>query len=187
MKVIHALTLFAALGAGPASAAKDFTGRIARFGTVGLGQEQYLPATCAYACRSTMAMWMLECPDDPSAHADMHAGMMHHASPECFAANDPFLTSLAWCIKTHCADKDLSVSVLERFWEMNVAGRKDDQPLPKYSYQDALARIKVTPTGKYNSSLVLNETQLVDEFFYSMVYGSLYGIEINIGLTNQYT
>lgn len=70
---------------------------------------------------------------------------------------------------------------------MNVAGRKDVQPLPKYSYQDGLARVTAPPTAVHNSSLVLNSTELVSDFFYSMVYGSLEGIEINISLCNQYT
>ena len=38
---------------GPA-AAKDFFGRVAHAGTVGLSQEQYASVTCTYACRSTM-------------------------------------------------------------------------------------------------------------------------------------
>ncbi|EAQ90388.1 hypothetical protein CHGG_02323 [Chaetomium globosum CBS 148.51] len=177
------------------AAAKDFYGRIAH-GTIGLGQAQYAPVTCAYACRSSMGSWMLDCGDsddsehgDHGGHNDMDMSSGHMMSmmptPHCYATNDPFLMSLAWCIKSHCPDH-LTISQLEEFWEMNVAGRNDEQPLPKYSYQDALARITTTPTTTYNSSSVLNGTQLVDEFFYSMVYGSLEGIEINIALDNQY-
>ncbi|KAG7284023.1 hypothetical protein NEMBOFW57_010381 [Staphylotrichum longicolle] len=175
---------------GPADAAKDFFGRVARQGTVGLGQEQYAPVTCAYACRSSIAGWMLDCPD--AEHHDHGHGesrgmmMMAMPSPACYASNDPFLTSLAWCIKTRCPE-DIPNSLLERYWEMNAAGRKDVQPLPKYSYQDALARVTTPPTAVHNSSLVLNSTELVSDFFYSMVYGSLEGIEINISLCNQYT
>ncbi|KAK3299525.1 uncharacterized protein B0H64DRAFT_337564 [Chaetomium fimeti] len=179
------------------TAAKDFYGRIAH-GTIGLGQAQYAPVTCAYACRSSMGSWMLDCGHgdhgDDSHHGDHGGGdsdmssghmMSMMPTPECYATNDPFLMSLAWCIKTHCPG-DLTISQLEEFWEMNVAGRNEEQPLPKYSYQDALDRITATPTTVYNSSLVLNGTELVSEYFYAMVYGSLEGIEINIALDNQY-
>jgi len=189
MKTATAILGLAAAGIGPAAGAKDFFARVSRQGTVGLGQEQYAPVTCAYACRGSIAGWMLDCPDAAHHHHERRAMMaMAPPSPACYASNDPFLTSLAWCIKTHCP-ADLPVSLLERYWEANVAGRMEDQPRPKYSYQDALARITAPPTTVYNSSLHvnLNGTQLVSEFFYSMVYGSLEGIEINISLCNQYT
>ena len=191
MKSAAAALAVAAAVVGPAAAAKDFFGRVARQGTVGLGQEQYAPVTCAYACRSSIAGWILDCPDADHHHGHGHGdtgGMMMMAmpSPACYASNHPFLTSLAWCIKTRC-NQDIPISLLERYWEMNVAGRMDVQPLPKYSYQDALARITTPPTTVHNSSLVLNGTELVSDFFYSMVYGSLEGIEINISLCNQYT
>jgi len=186
MRTAAAILAVAAVAVGPAAGAKDFVARIARQGTVGLGQEQYAPVTCAYSCRNSISGWMLDCPDAEHHHGGGGGMMMAHTSPACFASNDPFLTSLAWCIKTHCPDT-IPISLLERYWEMNVAGRKDDQPLPKYSYQDALARITTPPTEVHNSSFVLNQTELVSEFFYSMVYGSLEGIEINISLCNQYT
>ncbi|KAK1758063.1 hypothetical protein QBC47DRAFT_410799 [Echria macrotheca] len=178
-------TIAVALLAGRAAAGKDFYGRVAH-GTIGLGQAQYAPVTCAYSCRGSMASWVLTCsPDAGMDMPDMDMMMMQTPTPDCYATNDPFLTSLAWCIKTHCPS-DLHISQLEEFWEMNVAGRMDIQPLPKYSYQDALARIKTTPTQVHNTSLVLNGTELVSEFFYSMVYGSLDGIERNISIDNQY-
>ena len=192
MKGLSGLTIALATHINCATA-KDFYGRIAH-GTIGLGQAQYAPVTCAYACRSSMGSWMLDCGHsdesahgDHGGHGDMSSGHMMSMmpTPDCYATNDPFLMSLAWCIKTHCPD-DLAISQLEDFWEMNVAGRNEEQPLPKYSYQEAIARITTTPTTPYNSSLVLNGTELVDEYFYSMVYGSLEGIEINIALDNQY-
>ena len=180
-----ATKLAVAVLAGHAAADKDFFGRVAH-GTIGLGQAQYAPVTCAYACRSSMASWMLTCSSDADMDmSDMSMMDSMTPTPDCYATNDPFLTSLAWCIKTHCP-QDLQMSQLEGFWEMNVAGRMDIQPLPKYSYQDALARIKTTPTKVHNTSFVLNNTELVSEFFYSMVYGSLDGIERNISIDNQY-
>ncbi|RVD85390.1 uncharacterized protein DFL_003714 [Arthrobotrys flagrans] len=70
---------------------------------------------------------------------------------------------------------------------MNAAGRKDNQPLPKYSYQDALARVTDPPTDIVNSTEVLNRTSLVNEWFYSANYGVLSAIETNISVDNVYT
>lgn len=41
--------------------------------------------------------------------------------PECYATDDAFLQSLAYCISTHC--QGTPSWELERYWKMNVAGR----------------------------------------------------------------
>ncbi|KAK6336295.1 hypothetical protein TWF696_001857 [Orbilia brochopaga] len=132
---------------------------------------------------------MLDCPDSHH-HMDMSTSsmaMMHQMpSPQCYASNDFFMQTLAWCIHTHCP-ADTPISKLETYWEMNVAGRKDNQPLPKYSYQDALARVTTPPTEIVNSTVVLNRTSLVNEWLYSANYGALYAIEKNISVDNVYT
>lgn len=175
--------------------AKDFYGRIASHGTVGLGLEMYAPVTCAYACRATMGSWMLDCTTSTSTPTD-HSGMdmpmnkrdmmyMAPPTPACYATNEPFLTSLAWCIYTHCP-ADTPISELERYWEENVPGRMENQPKPKYSYQHALGMIEGDPQTVHNSSLMLNQTELVSGHMYHMNMGALEGIEINIGVDNQY-
>lgn len=189
MRIRGPLTLAVALLVGR-TAAKDFFGRVVYHGTVGLGEKMYAPVTCAYACRSTMASWMLICSGfdasmNMSSMDGMSMPMMMMPTPDCYATNDPFLQSLAWCIMAHCPST-LKVSKLEDYWEMNVAGRMDNQPFPKYSYQHALSLIATPPTKVHNSSLMLNGTELVSEHMYEMNFGSLQGIELNISLDNRY-
>lgn len=47
--------------------------------------------------------------------------MEAETEPECYATDDVFLQSLAYCISTHC--KGTQAWELERYWKMNVAGR----------------------------------------------------------------
>ncbi|KAF3196065.1 hypothetical protein TWF225_000414 [Orbilia oligospora] len=182
---LRSLLVIAVLIVGAVAAGKDFTGRVAHGGTVGLGVKQWDPV-CAYACRNSAAGFMLDCGE--SHHGMDHGSMMMHhmPSPQCYATNDFFMQTLAWCIHTHCP-QDTPISKLETYWEMNVAGRKDNQPLPKYSYQDALARVIDPPTGIVNSTEILNRTSLVNEWFYSANYGALSAIEKNISVDNVYT
>lgn len=180
--------------------AKDFYGRIASHGTVGLGLEMYAPVTCAYACRATMGSWMLDCTSSSSSSTDSmdHSGMdmpmektkrdmmdMEPPTPLCYANNEPFLTSLAWCIYSYCP-ADTSIAELERYWEDNVPGRMEGQPKPKVSYQHALGMVGGEPTTVHNSSEMLKGTELVSGHMWHMNMGALEGIEVNIGLDNQY-
>jgi hypothetical protein len=181
------LPAIAGLTIPAAGAGKDFTGRITHGGMVGLGQAQYSPVTCAYACRNAASGWMIDCGDSDMSGMDgmpdMHMSM---PSPQCFAANDPYLQTLAWCIKTRCP-ASLTMSQLEAFWQLNVAGRLLHPPTPKYSYQVALSHVTTPPTAVVNSSEVLNRTSLVGDWIYEAQYGSLAGIEMNVSLSNQYT
>jgi hypothetical protein len=74
-------------------------------------------------------------------------------SPECYAANDAFLQTLAYCIYSHCQTQ--ANSTLQKYWELNVAGSEQDQPLPKESYHQALQSIGFRPNATMNSSAVL--------------------------------
>ncbi|KAK3324330.1 putative ferric-chelate reductase [Cercophora scortea] len=149
-------------------------------GFIGYPIAMYNP-TCAYACRDTVTSWTLNCTDseDMSGHdmSDM-AGMdmgSSSPSPECFATNDPFLQTLAWCISTHCTDED--IATLETYWQLNVAGRQAVQPLPKDSYQRALLKVTTPPTSVLDADAVLNEVSLVDEDAYAANLGGEYGFE----------
>jgi hypothetical protein len=187
LQVFHLLALWTTIVRG---AAKTYAGRIAQ-GTVGLGVSMYDPA-CAFMCRNSASGFMLDCPDDHHHHhhVDRKAkrNAHHHMmpSPECYATNDPFLQTLAWCIHTHCPE-DLALSDIEQYWERNVAGNLNDQPSPKYSYQEALGRVDNEPQEVANASLVLNGTSLVDEWLYQAHWGANVGIEANMTTNNIYT
>jgi hypothetical protein len=57
----------------------------------------------------------------------MAMAMESETEPECFATDDAFLQSLAYCISTRC--KNTPAWELERYWKMNVAGRAQYVPL----------------------------------------------------------
>jgi len=132
-------------------------------GLIGFGTEMYNP-TCAYACRSTVTAWSLNCPGEESHHGGGSHSMHDMPSPQCYATNDPFLQTLALCISKHC--EGVTASLLEKYWELNVAGRNKVQPLPKYSYQDALRLIEKPVTTIVDSEEVLTTPSLVDEEAY---------------------
>ena len=97
------------------------------FGFLGYGIPMYQPP-CAHACRSALSGYMLSCSemstDEDMSGMDMKLrkrmdgmgsdGPSFTTSPHCYAADDEFLQSLAYCISHHCSE--LSVSTLESFW-----------------------------------------------------------------------
>jgi hypothetical protein len=141
------------------------------YGLIGYGISMYKPP-CAYACRASITN-PLHCNRtvDHDMDMDMSSMAMDTPSPSCYANNDPFLQTLAYCVYTHCAD--ISVSVLENYWELNVAGRRQHQPIPKESYQEALGRLVNPPTTTLNASAVLGIASLVDEETYLGNYNTL--------------
>ncbi|KAK3063404.1 hypothetical protein LTS18_000639 [Coniosporium uncinatum] len=139
------------------------TGR-KRHGLIGYGITMYVP-NCAYSCRTTIASSPLNCsavPDtDMADMGDMAMDMTPTSSPECYATDDAFLQTLAYCISTHCGD--LEAWKIEQWWIQNVAGIQADQPDPKETYQMALAQVVSPPTDVLVSGDPLNKTSLVPE------------------------
>jgi hypothetical protein len=109
-------------------------------------------------------------------HDGMDMMMMDaETTPECYATDDAFLQTLAWCMSTHC--KDVPVWSLEEYWKMNVAGRMEVQPDPKDTYQETLAKMKVAPTETLVNGNPLNKTSLISEDDYLSNLNSLAGFE----------
>lgn len=148
-------------------------------GLIGYGITMYKPP-CAYACQASISN-PLNC-NEHDAH-DMQmirrmSGMdMDTPSPECYATNEPYLQTLAYCMSTHCSD--VEVWKLERFWKMNIAGRKLDQPSPKMSYQQALESLTQAPDEVIPAEEMLHVASLVDEEAYLSGYGGDHTFEIN--------
>lgn len=168
-------------------AAKSYEGRVS-YGTVGLGFRMYDPP-CAYMCRSSVSGWMLECPEDQyqvsaGHHRRQHTMMMPTA--ECYASNEPFLQTLAWCIHTHCSN-NTAIAAIEAYWERNAPGNLLVQPLPNISYQDALASIESPPNEVINATEILDRVSLTDEWLYQANWGANVGIELNMSTNNQFT
>ncbi|KAM0721446.1 hypothetical protein Q7P37_002370 [Cladosporium fusiforme] len=139
-------------------------------GLIGYGITMYRPA-CAFACQSSISN-PLDCPDDDHHH-DMDgmvmkrmSGMdMEKPSPECYANNEPYLQTLAYCISTHCST-DVTNSSIDRFFEMSLGGRLKQPPKPLYAYAEALLKIETPPTNQTDPEEMLTKVSLIDEEYY---------------------
>lgn len=102
---------------------------------------------------------------------------MEVPSPECYASNDPFLQTVAFCVSTHC--DDVPLWELEQWWSRRLTGRAADLPKPKQSYQEALAKVVARPNSTTPSDEMLMETSLVDEETYLANYNGNGAFEKN--------
>ncbi|KAH9221866.1 ferric reductase like transmembrane component [Leptodontidium sp. 2 PMI_412] len=156
----------------------DTIGRT-RHGLVGYPITMYKP-TCAFACRAAISSAQLNCSvvegGSMEHMADMASMAEFSTPPECYATDDIFLQTLAWCVASRCVD--LPVWRLEKYWSLNVAGIQPDQPRPKEPFEEALMKIPSPPTTVYNSSgMMLNSTQLVSDDDYNIQYSTLANFE----------
>ncbi|KAK1596131.1 uncharacterized protein LY79DRAFT_509936 [Colletotrichum navitas] len=117
-------------------------------GLVGYGIKMCDPP-CAFACREAIAGATLRCSTVGSDNMGGMAGMsgMVVTDGECFAADDAFLGTLAWCVTARC--EGIPEWKLEKYWKDNVAGNAAVQPEPKVTFQQALAMVNSTPTAVY--------------------------------------
>lgn len=120
--------------------------------------------------------------------AGMAMMMEAETEPECYATDDVFLQTLAYCISTHC--QNTPSWELERYWKMNVAGRAQYasfphinpaiwlnivtrvQPDPKETYQQALEKAG-TPKDTLVSGNPLNKTSIILDDDYISNYNAL--------------
>ncbi|KAJ5205998.1 hypothetical protein N7491_003380 [Penicillium cf. griseofulvum] len=104
---------------------------------------------------------------------DMGTSWVIEESPDahCYAENDAFLQTLAYCIYVHCPTE--ANSTLQRYWEMNVAGSHAVQPSPKESYQQALWSIGFKPNVTVNSTETLKSASLIPDAAYALEYNTL--------------
>lgn len=155
------------------------------YGLIGYGIPMYKPP-CAYSCRSSISN-PLDC-GDHEHHMPMvrrMSGMdMKMPTPECYASNTPFLQTLAYCMSTHC--QDVEVWELERYWEMNVAGRLVHQPSPNMTFQEALESISEPPTEVVPAEEMLMSVSLVDEESYVGNFNGNFGFESNETIHSRY-
>lgn len=132
---------------------------------------------CAYACRFAVPT-ALDCPE--------FAGMndteisLQYPTPECFAQDAPYLTSVAWCIHQTC-EADTKLSVIDEFWEKDVFyGADDPGVVVKYSYYEALAKVNRSspPEPMGETDLVLNRTVEITQDVWIGYYNSVKGYSI---------
>ncbi|SMR55512.1 unnamed protein product [Zymoseptoria tritici ST99CH_1A5] len=139
-------------------------GNWAGSGFIGYGITMYKPS-CAFACRDAFVGYMLECSTDASPHLSkrMSMGSMSGmvTTPECYATDDAFLQSMAYCISTHCSD--VPIWRLEKWWATRLTGRGANLPQPKQAYSATLAHVTTPPNSTIAKGGFLNQTGLVDE------------------------
>ena len=138
-------------------------------GLIGYGIQMYNPL-CAYTCRDVLSTSMLNCSETMDMSASMGMEMGSETSPECYATDDAFLDTLAYCMSTRC--RDVPVWHLEEYWIMNVAGHLPTQPLPKATYQQTLANMTFKPIKTLVSGEDLNHTMIVADEDYQASYNA---------------
>ncbi|KAL8708937.1 MAG: hypothetical protein Q9220_006269 [cf. Caloplaca sp. 1 TL-2023] len=154
-------------------------------GLIGYGISMYQPL-CAFTCRDVLSTSKLKCSEMDMSGMEM-GEMGSETSPECYATDDAFLDTLAYCISTHC--QSVPSWRLERYWTMNVAGTAADQPLPKATYQETLANVTVKPRDTLTVGGDLKRTMLVPEEDYRTSYkthGAFKRVETNHATYGHY-
>ncbi|KAH8711913.1 ferric reductase-like protein transmembrane component 4 [Phaeosphaeriaceae sp. PMI808] len=141
------------------------------YGLVGYGFQIFQPP-CAFACRDAIAGAKLKCStvDGMSAMEGMDMGGMVMTDPQCYATDDVFLQTMAWCISSRC--KSISTWKLERYWKENIPGALAVQPDPKETFQEALAKVIDTPTVVYAEPGSLNVTSNIAEDLWFAAYNT---------------
>ncbi|KJX97872.1 ferric reductase transmembrane component 4 like protein [Zymoseptoria brevis] len=136
---------------------------------------------CAFACRDAFAGYMLECSTDASPHHSkrMSMGSMSGmlTTPECYATDDAFLQSMAYCISTHCSD--IPIWRLEKWWATRLTGRGANLPQPRQAYSATLAHVTTPPNSTIAKGGFLNQTGLVDEHVWLANFNADHIFEVN--------
>lgn len=153
-------------------------------GLVGYGISMDKP-TCAHACRDAITN-PLDCGSSISGGSGTSVLTQgtDQPPPECYANNNAYLETLAYCIFTHC--RDIETWRLEKFWERNVAGRHAQQPQPKESYQKTLERIEDPPVSITPPDKTLIGLSKVDDATYQALYNAEYSFTRSEVLHERY-
>ena len=106
--------------------------------------------------------------------------MLQQTSSECWATNDPYLTTLAYCMYVKCKDNHVPASKLEWFWETEATGQSTAGQVladPKWTYAEALAQVHSTPSVELDAGAQwLNDTSLVSEEVYQKQWNVLVAV-----------
>ncbi len=111
------LIFFIVLSSVQSSLASTSDRRI-NHGLVGYGIVMFDPP-CAYACKDVVSPSPLNCTPHEHHSAD-HAHGHVSTPPECFATDDAFLQTMAYCLSINC--DGVSPWLLEYFWSRDLVG-----------------------------------------------------------------
>jgi hypothetical protein len=137
---------------------------------VGTATDMYNPP-CAHACRRAVASNMLSCSSHDAPGGHMHGGDSAMTSPQCRAGDTAFLTTLAWCMSTKCAQYHVPTWRLEKFWQEQCTG--DPAVAPKWDYGTALQHVTQPPTRELTMDDALEVTALAPEATWELQYRTL--------------
>ncbi|KAH6625273.1 ferric reductase like transmembrane component-domain-containing protein [Boeremia exigua] len=141
---------------------------------IGYGKSMYDPP-CAFACRDIFSGAMLACSGHDHA-TGAHSHGQGATSPECYASDTPWLTTLANCINMTCTDT--APWKLEKYWTERVTGRFTGV-LPNWTYQETLVQMQGTepPSRLLEEDEMLNFTASYDEETWESTRGALQSFE----------
>lgn len=155
----------------------------AQAGLTGLPTNNYDPV-CAMACVRSLYSLTLSC----STGGGMLGMVAFTTSTECWASNDEYLTSLAYCMKNQCADFDIASSKFEYFWETQATGQTNAgvRSVPaKWTFAEALFRVSSPPAFTLSvNATELNQTSLVNPDTYASQDNVLYGVQRETAFEN---
>ncbi|KFX94318.1 hypothetical protein O988_06381 [Pseudogymnoascus sp. VKM F-3808] len=150
-------------------------GYAADSGIMGFGLSLYQDL-CCQTCHDSLSALYLNCTTFPTHEGmdmsmdmdmDMEMAMMPMTSDECYAANTPWLQTMAFCIQQNCnADGYSADKQAKCFSTQAVAGASEP------TFQDSLPA--TAPTLQLSEDAMwLNSTSLVNKNTYDSIHGTL--------------
>lgn len=117
---------------------------------------------------------------------DMDGESTTMTEPDCYATDNAYLTTLAWCWNVRC--NDTQVSELEQYWYTDAVGVApiSVQPAPKWTYQETLRQIEEAPTTDMVAYELLNRTSLVSFEDWALTYRTLGNFERSENRHSEY-
>jgi hypothetical protein len=137
-------------------------------------QTNYDPL-CAHACQRVLGTAMLSCSDVMDMGHDMMA-ISPMTSATCYASDEPYLTSMAWCIHIKCAEDHIRTSKIDSFWERKITG--DAKTEAKWSYAEALQHVFEPPKKVLGAHETLNFTALANDTIYTVQADTLQSVYV---------
>ncbi|KAG9235239.1 ferric reductase transmembrane component 4 [Amylocarpus encephaloides] len=151
---------------------------------VGITNHPYNPP-CAFACGNSLSSFTLSCSshDMPGGGGHSHGGA-GLTSPTCRAGDTAYLTSLAWCMSTKCAQYGIPTSLLQKYWEEQST--KDPTVAPKWDYPTALHNVTEPPTQKLAKGDTINTTSLASQATWDTQYRTMVFLEGESAYESRY-
>lgn len=122
-------------------------------GVVGLGRSLFEPL-CCYGCLSSLWGLKLSCTEVQSADSKGPSSAL------CHATDATYLSSLAYCVKSKCAEENITTSATKQCW-----GKVAGDGLSMKALEDYLLASAPIIQLSY-SSLSFQEVSLVNDRYY---------------------